>query len=140
MKTTLLVRIASALLFLHTGLHLLADRGAPEPGAQLIASSAMKSNPFQVMGVTRTFWDFYRGFSLFGTILMLAAAVVLWQVATLAKKDAAAVRPIIATFAFAFLATALCAYKFLVPPPAIMELVIAAILGFAAIGARSKAA
>jgi hypothetical protein len=139
MKTTLLLRIASVLVFLHAALHLVADSSAPEPGPELIAASAMKSNPFHVMGVTRTFWDFYRGFSLFGTILLIAAGFVLWQLGTLAKKDAAALRPIIATFAFAFLATSLCAYKFLVPPPAIMELVIAAILGVAAIGARKVA-
>jgi predicted neutral ceramidase superfamily lipid hydrolase len=136
MKTTLLLRIASVLTLLHGVLHEAGQHGAPDPGPQAAAVAAMKMNSFAIFGVTRSFWDFYRGFSLLGTLTMVVFAVLLWMLGDLARKDATAARPMIAAFAFAFLAMSLIAYKFLVPPPAVMELVIGAILGFAAVGAR----
>ncbi len=127
MRTTLLLRIASVLTFIHGALHEAGQHGTPEPGAQAAGVLAMKTNSFAIFGVTRNFWDFYRGMSLLGTLTMVAFAVLLWMLGDLAKKNGAAARPMIAAFAFTFLAMSLIAYKFLVPPPAVMELIIAAI-------------
>jgi hypothetical protein len=136
MKTTLLVRIASVLTFIHAALHESGQHGAPSPGPEATAVAAMKLNSFPVFGVTRTFWDFYRGLSTIATLMMVLVAVLLWMLGDLARKDGPAARPMIAALAFAFLVMSLIAYKFLVPPPVYMELVIAALLGFAAIGAK----
>lgn len=136
MKTTLLLRIASGLTLLHGVLHEAGQHGTPEPGAQAAGVLAMKTNSFAIFGVTRSFWDFYRGFSLLGTLTMVVFAALLWMLGDLARKDASAARPMIAVFAFAFLGMSLIAYKFLVPPPVYMELLIALILGVAAIGAK----
>jgi hypothetical protein len=141
MKPTLLLRIAGVLSFLHGLLHAIGDYiGKPQPGAQLQAVSAMKLNSFVVMGQPRTFWDFYEGMSIAGSITLIVIGIVLWQLGSVAKKNAAPLRPVIATFAFAFLALAVNSYKFFIPPPVIMELVIAACLGLAAIGARRSGA
>jgi hypothetical protein len=88
------------------------------------------------MGETRTFWDFYKGFSWLGCATLIVEALVLWQLAALAKRNVPGVWLIIATFAAGFVATSLIAYKFLILPPAIYELVLAALLGAAAISAR----
>ena len=140
MKTTLLLRIASVLTLIHAALHEVGQQGAPDAGPQAAAVAAMKMNSFAIFGVTRSFWEFYRGFSTFATLMMVLIAVLLWMLGDLARKDASAARPMIAAFAFAFLGMSLIAYKFLVPPPAVMELLIAGILGFAAIGARKSGA
>ena len=140
MKTTLLLRIASVLTLIHAALHEVGQHGTPEPGAQAAGVLAMKTKSFAIFGVTRNFWDFYRGFSMFATLMMVLIAVLLWMLGDLARKDASAARPMIAAFAFAFLGMSLIAYKFLAPPPAVMELLIAGILGFAAIGARKSRA
>jgi hypothetical protein len=138
-KPTLLLRIASVLTFLHGALHAIGDYfGKPDPGAQLAAVSAMKMNSFVVMGQLRTFWDFYEGFSLAGSITMVVEAIVFWQLASLAKKNPGPLRPILVAFAFGYLALALNSYKHFIPPPVIIELVIAGLLGFAAIGARKS--
>jgi hypothetical protein len=138
MKTTLLLRIASVLTMIHAALHEAGQHGALDPGPQAAAVAAMKMNSFAIFGVTRSFWDFYRGFSTFATLMMVLIAVLLWMLGTLAQHDARAARPMIAAFAFAFLGMSLIAYKYLVPPPAVMELLIAVILGFSAIGARNS--
>ena len=136
MKTTLLLRIASVLTLIHAALHEAGQHGAPDPGPEAAAVAAMKMNSFAIMGVTRNFWDFYRGFSTLATLMLVLIAVVLWLLGDVARNHAAAARPMIAAFAFAFLVMSLIAYKYLVPPPVVMELLIAALLGFAAIGAR----
>jgi hypothetical protein len=142
MKATVWLRIAAVLVFVHGALHGLAEYFGPPPppGPQLAAVTAMKLNAFVVEGATRTFWDFYKGFSYLGAITLIVEAIVIWQLGSLAKRNVPGIWPIIATFAFGFIATALTAYKFLIPPPAIMELVIAACLGIAAIGAAKRTA
>jgi hypothetical protein len=137
MRTVLLLRIAAVLAFLHGALHAAGDYfGKPEGAAQIAAVSAMKMNSFVVMGHLRTFWDFYEGFSYDGSITLVVEGVAFWFLASLAKKDPAPLRPVLATFAFGYLALALNSYKHFIPPPVIMELVIAALLGLAAIGAK----
>jgi hypothetical protein len=137
MKAAIWLRVAAVLTLLHGVLHEVNDFfGKPEPGAQMTALTAMKLNSFVLMGQTRTFWDFYRGFSYLGGISLIVEAIVFWQLASLAQRNVPALWPIMATFAASFVATSLIAYKFLIPPPAIMELVIAACLGVAAIASR----
>ena len=139
MKAAIWLRVASVLTLLHGVLHEVNDFfGKPEPGPQTAAISAMKLNSFVLMGESRTFWDFYRGFSYLGGISLIVEAIVFWQLASLARRNTPGLWPVIATFAFSFVATSLIAYKFLIPPPAIMELVIAACLGAAAIASRKS--
>src|ERR1700761_4737793 len=113
MKTTLLLRIASVLTLIHAALHEVGQHGTPEPGAQAAGVLAMKTKSFAIFGVTRNFWDFYRGFSLLGTLTLVVFAVLLWMLGDLARKDSTAARPMIVVFAFTFLAMSLIAYKFL---------------------------
>jgi hypothetical protein len=58
-----------------------------------IVFSAMKGFRFPVMGFERSYWDFYRGFAITISVLMVVMAVVAWQAADLARRDARAAVP-----------------------------------------------
>ena len=87
MKPVIYLRIASALMLLHAVLHTIGGVfGKPQPGPQQAAVTAMKLNQFPLMGAIRSFWGFYRGFGLGITIFLMALAVVLWQLSSLARR------------------------------------------------------
>ena len=132
MTTTLYVRIASVLLFIQAILHTIGGVfGKQEPGPATIAVQAMKGNQFPLMGNMRSFWDFYLGFGLAISISCAAEAIILWQLASIAKTDAQRIRPILYTFLIAYIALGVNAYTFFFPPPVVTEILIAACLGLA---------
>lgn len=99
MTPTLLLRIASGLALLHSILHTVGGVfGKPGPGSQAATLAIMRANQFQVMGLTRSYADFYLGFGLFVTVALAVVAVVFWQLGTLAKSGATQLRPILASF------------------------------------------
>jgi hypothetical protein len=99
MKAILLLRIAAVMAFLHGVLHTIGGVfGGAAPGAQATAVAAMKTNQFDLNGLTRTYWDFFIGYGLFITVSFLVEAVVFWQLAAVAKTDAARTRPIVMAF------------------------------------------
>jgi hypothetical protein len=101
--------------------------------------TAMQVNQFQVMGVTRTFWDFYMGLGLAGSVSMTVEAVVFWQLSSLAKTDALRLRPVLATFLIGFLGVAVVSYRYFFSAPVITEILIALCLGLAIASARQGA-
>jgi hypothetical protein len=140
MRTTLYLRIASVLTFIHAALHTIGGMfGGVAPGAMQTAVSAMKGNEFVAMGVTRTFWDFYMGFGLAVSVFMTVEAVVFWQLGSLAKTDALRLRPILAAFLVGFLVMAAVSYRYFFAGPVITEVLIAVCLGLAIIAAKQPA-
>jgi len=104
MKPVIYLRAASLLTLLHAVLHTIGGVfGKPDPGPQQVAVAAMKANQFPVMGAIRSFWSFYIGLGLSVTIFLTVAAVVLWQLSSLAKTDSYRLRPIYAAFLLAFI-------------------------------------
>jgi hypothetical protein len=129
MKAVIYLRIASVLTLLHAILHTIGGVfGKVEPGPAQTAVDAMKANHFPLMGSTRSFWEFYRGMGLGVTIFLVAVAVVLWQLSSLAKTDSRRLRPICWTLLVAFLAMAVNSYLYFFWPPVIVELLIAVCL------------
>lgn len=53
---------------------------------------SMKSIHFNANGSDRTYWDFFVGFGLFVTALMLLASIVAWQFASLSVETLAGTR------------------------------------------------
>jgi hypothetical protein len=140
MRTTLFLRIASVLTFIHAALHTIGGVfGGVAPGAQQAAVSAMQVNQFQMMGVTRTFWDFYMGFGLVVSVFLTVGAVVFWQLSSLAKTDGLRLRPVLATFLVGFLGVAVLSYRYFFAAPVITEILIALCLGLAIAFARDTA-
>ena len=136
MKASVYLRIASVLTLIHAILHTVGGVfGKPAPGTAAMVVATMQANRFRVFGVTRSYGDFYLGLGI--TIFLLVGAVLMWQMAGLAKNDAARLRPMMATLMVGFLAFAVnsCLYFFLAP--VIVEVLIALCLGLAMLTARS---
>src|SRR5260370_8637436 len=79
MKASLLYRIASVLLILFALGHTLGfQRIDPRWGVDSIIGT-LRSTHFDVQGLNRTYWDFYTGFGLFVTVLLVFVALLSWQ-------------------------------------------------------------
>ncbi len=138
-KPALFVRIAAVLTLVHAVLHTIGGViGDVPPGPAAIAVQAMKANQFSFMGQIRSFWDFNRGLGLGITIFLTAEAVVFWQLGSLAKRDARALRPILCTFALAYVALAVNSYIYFFLGPVVVELLIAACLAWANVTAQNN--
>jgi ABC-type polysaccharide/polyol phosphate export permease len=72
---------------------------------------AMETVRFDTMGVNRSYLDFYLGFGWSLSVAMLLQSVLLWQLASLARSNAAEVRPMVpALFSGALLIVLVAAY------------------------------
>ena len=60
-----------------------ADRG-PEEAAVL---AHMRGYHFQIMGATRTYWDFFFGFGMLVTAALVVMSLLSWRVAAVSDKD-----------------------------------------------------
>jgi hypothetical protein len=129
MKPRLFLRIASILTLVHSALHTVGGVfSKPEPGVGEATYAVMQSNYFHVLGVTRSYADFYRGFGLAITLFLTAEGVVFWLLASLAKKHPLELRPILLVFMLAYVVFAVISQTYFFMGPVIAELLIAACL------------
>ncbi len=131
MTTTLLLRIASAISLLFAIGHTLGGTKQWSPMGQNAVLEAMTTVRFDTMGANRSYLDLYMGFGWSLSIALLLQSALLWQLASLARSDATHVKPIIATFAVATLASGVVAWFFIFPVPALFSLVLLIILAAA---------
>ena len=132
MNPVLFLRIASVLTFVHAVLHTIGGVfSKPDSGAQEATMTVMKSTQFPVMGAIRSYGDFYLGFGLFVSVALLMESIVFWQLGSLAKTEAARLRPLMATFLFGYLAFAVISGTYFFPAPVINEVLIASCIGLA---------
>jgi hypothetical protein len=140
-KPALYLRIAAVLTLIHAVLHTIGGVfSSPDPGPATVAVEAMKANTFPLMGNIRSYWAFYRGMGLAATISLTFGAIVFWQMASMAKRDAPRLRPMMATFMVAYLAMAVNSYLYFFIAPVIVEIVIAACLAAAMVTAKVETA
>ena len=140
MTAALPLRIASILTFIHAVLHTVGGVfGKVPPGPAAVAALAMQTNQFVALGVTRTFWQYYRGMGLAVTIFLTAEAIVFWQLSNLAKANAPRLRPIFATFFLAYLVFAIDSYLYFFSAPVITEVLIALCFAWALFAAKPAA-
>ena len=119
MTTTVLLRVASVISLLFTAGHTLGGLKQWSPMGDNDVLRAMTTVRFDVMGVSRSYLDFYMGLGWSISVAMLLQTVLLWQMASLTRTDAARLRPMIGAFALATLASALVAWRFILPVPAL---------------------
>jgi hypothetical protein len=125
MNPILFLRVASIVTLLYCIGHSSGMPWTPAEGpAGMAVIEAMKSHRFDILGVQRTYWDFYFGFGVIISVYLLVQAVVLWQLASLAKRGTQ-VRSIVASFLVAFAINAILVWKYFFTIPAIMVMVIA---------------
>ena len=126
-KSWIWLRIASIVTLLYCAGHTMGIPWTPATGpAEAPVLAAMKSAQFDAMGATRTYWDFYFGFGVTISLLLLLLACVLWQLAALERRKPGTTRPINAAFCIAFIANAFIAQQYFFIIPVVMTLMIAA--------------
>ena len=136
MKPAVFLRIASVLILIHSVLHTAGGVfGKPATGLAASVAANMRT-PFPVLGVTRSYSDFYMGMGLGVTIFLTMDALLLWILASMAQENATRVRPLIVVFAVGYLAFACNSYLFFFSIPVITELLIVACLVAAILPAK----
>lgn len=139
MKAFVMLRVVSAITLLYFAGHMLGIPWTPAVGPQESAFlEPMKSERFYVEGFSRTYWDFYFGFGCAIGGFLLLQAVVLWQVASLAKRAQHDVRPIVAAFFASFLVNAILVWRYFFTAPLVLAITIAICLGITLAVSRSE--
>jgi hypothetical protein len=84
----------------------------------------MRSTHFDILGVSRTYWDFYVGFGLFITVYLLLAVVLAWQLSGLPAETSALMRVTAWTFAVCFAAITVLSWRYLFIIPIVFSMAI----------------
>jgi len=138
MKPPVLLRVASLLTLIFCAGQTYGTLGSssvdPEQAAVFMA---MQTYPFEIMGARRTHWQFYRGFSLLFSVTLLLLAVLLWQLARLAKSDPAGAKPLIASLFLAYLGFTILSGVYFFIAPAAFSAAVAICLALAFTSTRS---
>jgi hypothetical protein len=136
MTARVLLRIAAAVSLLFAIGHSLGGLKKWSPMGENTVLRAMTDVHFQTMGANRSYLDFFLGFGWSLSVAMLLQTAVLWQIASLARMDPSQVRPVIAAFIVATLASGLIAWRFIFPVPALFSLAMLIPLVWAYVVAR----
>ena len=128
MNATVLLRVAATISLLFTAGHSTGGLQKWSPMGENAVLKAMTDVRFDAMGANRSYLDLFMGFGWSVSAAMLLQSVLLWQLATLARKDAASVRPMIAAFALAQLASGIITWCFIFPLPALFSAVLLVVL------------
>ena len=139
MKPHILLRAAAVLTLIHAALHTFGGMlQTPSRGLQeTVVLAAMKGYRFDAMGSTRSYWDFYMGFGFFLSVSLVLVAVLLWQLASIAKSDAARTRPMVLAIAIGFAAFTALSWRYFFVAPLVTEALIAALLAVAFFTSRT---
>jgi hypothetical protein len=132
MRASLLYRISSILLVLFAIGHTVGFSQIDPAWHVDSLVQSMKSIHFNVNGSDRTYWDFFFGFGLFVTVLMLFASIVAWQLGSLPPTTLAAMRVSVWGFAVSFAVIAWLSWRYFFIIPLVFSIVIFLCLAAAA--------
>jgi hypothetical protein len=137
MKPWTWLRVGAALQGLGAVLHTIASMDSPSRGpAEQTVFAAMQSFHFQIAGVTRSHWDFYRGYELFITVIFAVLAVLIWQLSNLSKTSPRQAVPMIVTILVAEILMSAIGWEYFFAGPGGMSILIGACLIAAIFGLR----
>jgi D-alanyl-lipoteichoic acid acyltransferase DltB (MBOAT superfamily) len=131
-KSWIWFRALAAVLALFTIGHTIGTlhsiTGTPEE-AEVIAR--MQQYHVPVMGFLRSYWEFYRGFSITISVLLATLMVLAWQLGTLSRRNPRDAVPLATTLLLACLANAVVSFSYFFSAPMAMSAiaVICAALG-----------
>jgi hypothetical protein len=132
MKASLLYRIASVLLILFALGHTLGFRRVDRRWGVDSIIGALRSTHFHVQGLNRTYWDFYTGFGLFVTVLLIFLAILSWQLGGLPKESLLAMSVVTWALGACFFGVTFLSWKYFFVIPMIFSGVITICLILAA--------
>lgn len=136
MKPVIYLRIASILALTHSVLHTIGGVFGKPPSGQAAMIAASMRYRFEILGVMRSYADFYRGMGLAVTIFLTMDAAILWLLGSLSKTDSVRLRPILAVFLVGYFALALNSYTFFFSGPVAAEILIVVCLAAAFLTAK----
>ena len=105
MSTTAWLRVSAVISLLFTVGHFVGGMQNWSPMADNPVLESMRAVRFNVMGVDRSYFDFYMGFGHTATVNLLLQSVLLWMLGNVARTHASFVRPMIAAFVVAVAVT-----------------------------------
>jgi hypothetical protein len=130
LTTRLIYRIAGVLILLfdvgHSASYPWSD---PNWGVDL---GAIQSSHFNVLGFSRTYWNFYVGFGLFVSVFLLFAAILAWQLSSLPAETLRQVRSTAWALAACFAAVTVLSWIYFFTIPIVFSSVITVCLVVAA--------
>ena len=132
MKNPLIpIRIASVFSLIFAIGHTLGGMKSWSPMGPTEVLSSMQTFRFDVSGVTRSYFDFYRGFGFLLSVYLVTQAVLLWQVGSLARANRAQAKPFVWIFFLSSLPVGVLTWMFLFPVPVYFDAGLTALLGWA---------
>ena len=141
MKPAIWFRILAGVLAFFTFGHTVGTRHAitktPQEAA-VIAS--MQGFRLPVMGFERTYWEFYRGFSVSISVLLATLMVMAWQLGTLSRRDPRGALPLAITVLVACAAQLVVSFAYFFTAPIITCLlaVVCAAIGTALLAREAR--
>jgi len=130
------LRISAVVSLLLAIGHSLGGRKSWSPNGDLPVLQQMRDNHFDVMGVNRSFYDFYMAFGWSLSIALFMQSVLMWQLSGLVTADMARARPMIAVITAAVVASAIIAWLMIFPVPAYFEAALSVCMIVALVRAR----
>jgi hypothetical protein len=117
LKPAIFYRIASVLLLIFAALHTFGFRQVDASWGVDSMIGSMRSIHFDIMGTSRTYWDFFVGFGFLFSVFLVFTAVLTWQLGRLPDQTLAPMRGIAWTLVICFAAVMIVCltYTFIVP-------------------------
>ncbi len=137
MKPWIWYRALAVILALFTLGHTLGTRHAvttaPEEAAVI---AGMQGYRVPVMGFLRTYWEFYRGFSISISVLLATLMVIAWQLATLSRRNPREALPLGVTVLLACVGQGIVSFIYFFTAPMVMSVaaVVCAGMGVSLVG------
>ena len=141
MKAWIFLRIAAVIALAYLAGHTAGAPWIPDKGADSLAVvAAMKGREIVVQGAHDTYWGFYFGFGVIISVFLALAALLLWQLASIARRGSADVRPMVAAILVAYVANAAVAWEYFFVGPVVLALAVVACLAIALLTASRPSA
>jgi len=118
----ILLRVAAAISAIFTAGHSAGGLRQWSPMGDSDVMRQMAEIHFGVMGVERSYLDLYLGFGWSISVAMVLQTILLWLLAPLSSTNPALARPMIAAFIIASIVSAVIAWRFIFPLPALFSL------------------
>src|SRR5262249_53495350 len=132
-KPWIWLRIAAGLQAFGTVGHTVATASTVPthgPGEQAVLD-AMRGFHFDIMGSTRSIWDFYRGYQLSTTVTFVLLVVVLWLLGNLSRGAPQHARPLVLAIFIAQIGTVIVGWTYFFAAPGVVGSAIALCLAIA---------
>ena len=131
-KAWLPLRLAAVISLVFAVGHTLGGLKGWSPIGDTEVLTAMRTFHFDVEGVNRSYYQFYRGFGFLLSVYLVLQAILLWQLASLARTNQLLARPLVWSFFVASFPIGALTWTFLFPTPVYFDAVLTACLGWAA--------